>query len=104
MAVIHCLGGFKKKKKLYFAFWFVFPSLSPHPKSSFFFSPCSDLVVLAALSSGLPSVPSERWGPPRDRLLGGWRVRSFLITSLQEGEVESHGVTWIWRHASGGHI
>lgn len=55
MAAIHCLGGFLKKTL--FCLWFAFPSLSPHPISSFFFSSCSDLVVLAALSSGLPSAP-----------------------------------------------
>lgn len=80
MAVIHCLGGFLKKK-LYFAFWFVFPSLSPHPKSSFFFSPCSDLVVLAALSSGLPSVSGERWGPAQGQAVG--RMESEVIPHHQ---------------------
>lgn len=57
MAAIHCLGGFLKKKKTLFCLWFAFPSLTPHPISSFFFSSCSDLSVLAALSSGLPFVP-----------------------------------------------
>lgn len=75
MAAIHCLGGFLKK--LYFAFWFVCPSLSPHPKSIFFFSPCSDLAVLAALSSGLPSVPDEGWGPAQGQAVG--RLESEVI-------------------------
>lgn len=104
MAIIHCLGGFLKKNKLYFAFWFLFPSLSPHPKSSFFFSSCSDLVVLAASPLASPLFQMSAGDLPKDRLLGGWRVRSFFTTSLQDGEVGGHGITWIWRPASGGHI
>ncbi|XP_052024075.1 RAC-beta serine/threonine-protein kinase isoform X1 [Apodemus sylvaticus] len=57
--------------------------------SSFFFSSFSDLAVLAALSSGLPSTPDECWGPPQGQAVG----------RMESEVVGSHRVPWIWRQA-----
>lgn len=103
MAAIHCLGGFLKKKNFILPLVCVpFPVPSSHIQFLLQF-----LLRLSGPGGPLlwPPLCSQRSAGnlPKDRLLGGWRVR-LLITILQKSEVGSHGVTWIWRQASGGHI
>lgn len=78
----------------------------PFPLTSipyFYFSSCPALVVLAALSSSLLLFLDECWGPAQG--VGCWEDGEKLYHhSLQEGEVGSHGVTWVWGQAIRGHI
>lgn len=102
MAAIHCLGGFLKKNFILPLVCVPFPVPSSHIQFLLQF-----LLRLSGPGGPLlrPPLCSQRSAGnlPKDRPLGGWRVR-LLITSLQESEVGSHGVTWIWRQTSGGHI